>query len=227
MVRVYIANPRKYLSMVREDKPLVDAYGDYSEDELRGLVGVTVRGFNSMRHLSQKDRGLNLKYSDPDTNTLYVTSELVKLGFRKLLGRHTVATCVFGKPEKIERATRLLEGRGVEIPVNGYPFLDHDNEEVAAYIKGQRLTKGVFCFDLEGNVIGAREIELPPTFGLNGAGEEILSIKGEPTQQDRQAVFASESGLSSVVLSIHGSVMGFFGGYTIKDLTYTPPRKDD
>ncbi len=225
MVRVYIANPRGYFNMVRGDKTLVDFYADYDDDDLRGLISVTVRGFNSMRHLSQKDRGLNLRYADPEKDTLYVASELVKVGLRRLLGRQTTASCVFGKPEKIERVTRPLEGCSVEIPVNGYPFLDHENAEVATYIKRQRLSRGVFCFDLEGNVIGAREIELPQTFGLNGVGKEILSVKGTPTQQDRQAVFASENGLSSVTLSEDGSVMGFFGGYTIRDLTYISPKE--
>ena len=226
MVRVYIANPRGYLNMVRRDKPLIDSYRDYSDDDLRGLIGVTVRGFNSMRHLSQKDRGLNLKDAGPETDTFSMIEELIELGFRTLFNNYTTATCVFGKPETVERVTKPFTGRGgVEIPTNGYPFLDHENDEVAAYLRNQRLTRGVLCFDLEGNVIGAREIELPQTFVLNGAGEEIVGIKGEPTKQDRQAVFASESGLSSVVLSKDGSVMGFFGGYTIKDLTYTTPKQ--
>ncbi len=224
MVRVYIANPRGYFNMIRKDRPLVDSYSDYSDDELRGLIGVTVRGFNSMRHLSEKDRGLTLKHADPDADTFSMAEELLRLGFRALFNNYTTATCVFGKPENVERVTRPFTGRDIEIPSNGYPFLDHGNEEVAAYIRGHRLDRGVFCFDLEGNVIGAREIELPQTFGLNGAGEEIMSIKGKPEQQDRQAVFASENGLSSVVLSKDGSVMGFYGGYTIKDLTYTTPK---
>lgn len=226
MVRIYIARPDRYLKMVRSDKKLVELYGDYTEDELRGLVGVTIQGFNSLRELSFAER--NIARPDDSRGPIDEAVEVAKAGLRAFFGNYTRATCVFGKPSIIETVTQPHQ-RAVDRPVNGYPFLDHSKSEVATYFQRQCLGRGAFCFDTEGNVFGAREIVVPATFELNGAGEEVTAVLGEGggsvNQEHVQAAHASEKGLSSIVLSKDGSVITFFGGYPIRDLTYKPGDK--
>ena len=225
MVRVYIAKPDKYLNTARPDKALRDLYGDYPDNELRGLVGVTIQGFNALRRLSFRERNIT-REEEGSHGLVDGTLSIARIGLRSLFGGYTQAICVFGKPERIERVTYPHES-DIDRPINGQPFLDHDYDHVGEYLQSQRLSSGVFGFDIKGNVFGARRFVVPQGFELNGAGEEVTSVcgTGSVNPEHVQAAHASENGLSSIVLSKDGSVITFFGGYPIRNLTYKPGDK--
>ena len=215
MNKIYIQNPRRYLNARGKDFDILGHYGDYSDDELRGLVEATIIGFNSLRDFSRDERiGKN------DADFFKGVLKAAERGFRAATGKYSEIMFVFGKPEIIETTTKEADKR-IAIPANGYPLLDHDNDYIIERLKVYSgLKEAVVCFDLEGNVLGVREVVQPQSFILNGTGEEIVKIRGGVEEKHRKAAYISGQGLSSVVLSRDGIVIGFYGGHALKDLTY-------
>ena len=115
----------------------------------------------------------------------------------------------------------------ISAPLNGRPFPDLLPEVLLRSFRDYghsdpRSPNKALYIDLDGNVYGVRKrLIAPPTFILNGTGEEILEMGDSLAPKHAYAAYMSTRGLSAAYLHGEtGKVLTFLNGRVARDLSF-------